>query len=267
MIGRRRPSRRRQRRAWLEGWEAVAAARLRQWGDLDREERARLGSLIEWMIRTKHWEAARGFALTQDVVVTIAAHASLLVLGLDRHVYRDVRAVVVHPSTITQRGPRATTIRGVVADGPLKVLGHALDRRGPVVVAWDAVRRDLRTPQRGHSVVLHEFAHKIDAVDGLFDGTPEISDRSQRAEWIRVCTDEYRRLRHRQTEPDPVLRAYAGQSPSEFFAVATEAFFERSIELEEHKPALYDALRGYYGQDTAARARRREAEAAWGSPR
>lgn len=231
----------------------MAAERFHHWPRLDEAERARLGSLIEWMVRTKHWEAARGFKLDQDVVITVAAHASLLLLGLDRSVYRDVRAVVVHPSTITRRGPRTTTMRGVVADGAMRVLGHALDRRGPVVLSWDAVCRDLRRPGRGHNVVIHEFAHKVDAVAGLFDGTPEISDRSQRAEWIRVCTAEYRRIRRRSGEPDPVLRSYAGQNPSEFFSVVTEAFFERPAALQEHKADLYRVLSEYYGQDPAAR--------------
>ena len=249
MVGRRR------RRAWLEGWEAVVAERLTQWPSLDDDERAGLGSLIRWMVMRKRFEAARGFELTQDVVLTIAANACLLILGLGRDAYRDVGAIIVHSSTITQRGPRATSIRGVVADGPMRVLGHALDRRGPVVIAWNAVRNDIRHPQRGHNVVVHEFAHKLDAVAGMFDGTPEIDDRSERARWIRVCTTEYRRLR-RRSEPDPVLRAYAGVSPAEFFAVVTEAFFERPAELAEAKPELYDVLRGFYRQDPADRVSR-----------
>lgn len=246
----------RRRRRWLDGWEAVAAERLAQYPTLDDEERRRLGDLVGWLVRTKHWEAARGFELTQEIVISIAAHAALLILGLDRSVYRDVRAVVVHPATITQRGPRSTTMRGVVADGPLRVLGHARDRRGPVVLSWTAISRDLRRPTRGHNVVLHEFAHKIDAVGGLFDGTPEITGRSERAEWVRVCTTEYRRLRRQRTAVDPVLRSYAGLSPSEFFAVVTEAFFLRPVELEETKPELYGLFRGYYHQDPAGRVRR-----------
>lgn len=226
--------------------------RLRHWALLDDAERDRMGELIEWMIRSKHWEAAKGFTLDREVVLTVAAHASLPILGLDRSVYRDVRAIIVHPRTITRRGPRSTTMRGVVADGAMRVLGHAGDRRSPVVLSWNAVTADLRRPGRGHNVVIHEFAHKIDAAAGFFDGTPEITDGSERAEWIRVCTAEYRHLR-RHTEPDPVLRAYGGQSPSEFFAVATEAFFEQAGALREHKPALYEVLSQYYGQDPASR--------------
>ena len=245
--------RRRARAAeWLESWPALAPAQLRHWALLDEYERARLSADVEWLVRTKHWEAARGFGLTQEIVLTVAAHAALLILGLDRRAYRDVRAIIVHPSTITQRGPRATTIPGVVADGPRRVLGHALSRRGPVVLAWDAVRRDLSDPNRGQNVVLHEMAHKIDAVDGHFDGTPEISGRTRQSEWFRVCTEELQRLR-RRSEPDSVLRPYAAQSPSEFFAVATEAFFEQPIELAEHHRALYEVFRAHYRQDPAAR--------------
>lgn len=243
--------RRRQRREWLAGWPAFAE-QLPWWSTLTAQEQARLGGDVEWLVRTKHWEASRGFDLTSEIVLTIAAHAALLILGLDRRTYRDVRAIIVHPSTITQRGVRATTVPGVVADGPLRVLGHALSRRGPVVLSWDAVRRDLRLPGRGHNVVVHEMAHKVDAVDGIFDGTPEIDDRRERAEWARVCTAELRRLRS-ATDPDPVLRPYAAENPSEFFAVATEAFFEQPTALADHKPHLYDVLRGYYRQDPASR--------------
>lgn len=207
------------------------------------------------MVRRKRFEAARGFHLTQDVVLTIAAHASLPILGLGRDAYRDVSTVIVHSGTITQRGVWATSIRGVVTAGPRRVLGHALDRRGPVVISWNAVRSDARAIHRRHNVIIHEFAHKLDAVAGMFDGTPEIDDRSERAQWIRVCTSEYRRLR-RRSEPDPVLRSYAGTNPSEFFAVATEAFFERPTELAEAKPRLYDVFRQFYRQDPAARVAR-----------
>jgi len=244
--------RRRRQRAWLDGWEAVAAERLAQWTALDDDERAVVGGHVEWLVRTKHWEAARGFELTQEMVVTVAAHAGLLLLGLDRHAFREVRAVVVHPRTVTRRGVWSTSIRGVVTDGPRRVLGHAVGGRGPVVLSWAAVERDLRQ-RDGQNVVLHELAHKLDAVDGLFDGTPELDSTAERSRWIQVCTDEYRRLR-REGPGDGPLRAYAAESPSEFFAVATEVFFERPAALRDERPELYDVFRHYYGQDPAARA-------------
>jgi hypothetical protein len=89
------------------------------------------------------------------VVLTIAAHASLLILGLDRGVYRDVRAIVVHGGTVVQHGPRATTIPGVVADGPRRLLGLAGAHRSPVVLSWPVVRDGIRHPERGRNVVVH----------------------------------------------------------------------------------------------------------------
>lgn len=230
----------------------MAATRLAQWSTLDRAERDVVGEHVEWLVRTKHWEAARGFELTQQMVVTVAAHAGLLLLGLDRRAFREVRAVVVHPHTVTRRGVWSTSIRGVVTDGPRRVLGHAVGGRGPVVLSWAAVERDLRQ-RDGQNVVLHELAHKLDAVDGLFDGTPELDTRAERARWIRVCTDEHRRLRQEGPGDGP-LRAYAAESPSEFFAVTTEVFFERPATLRQERPALYEIFRQYYGQDPAARA-------------
>ena len=238
----------RRRQRWLEGWEPVVAEVFPHWHTLDPEERVRLGELISWLVRRKRFEAARGFELTQEVVLTIAANAALLLLGLPRRTYRDVAAIIVHPRTITSRGVWSTSIRGVVTSGPRRVLGHALDRRGPVVLSWSAVRRAAP----GHNVVIHEFAHKLDAVAGMFDGTPEIDDRSERAEWIRVCTREYRRLR-RHPGQDPVLRDYAATNPAEFFAVVTEAFFERPLALAEAKPELYGVLRDFYRQDPVTR--------------
>lgn len=247
--------RRRRARRWLEGWEDVAAVGLAQWSSLDGEERALLADRVERIVRRTRWEAARGFELTQEMVVTIAANAALLALGLDRDCYRHVRAVVVHPRTFTNRGVRATSVRGVVTSAPQRLLGHARDGQGPVVLSWSAVRRDVRDPGRGQNVVVHELAHKLDAAGGLFDGTPEITDRADRAEWVQVCNREYRRLRRRD-EPDPVLRRYATTNPAEFFAVATEVFLQLPVELEEHHPELYRVLAGYYGQDPATRVRR-----------
>lgn len=250
---------RRRHREWLDGWEPVAARALPEWESLSTEELDRLRDVIPWMVRRKRWEAARGAELTQEMVITIATRAAMLLLVLDRDVYRHVKAIVVHPGTITQRGSHVTGVRGVISDGTRRVLGHAQDRRGPVVLSWRAVQDDLANPGRGHDVVAHEFAHKIDAADGLFDGTPEITDRSERARWIRTCTKEYRRLRRlvRRGEADSVLRAYGAQSPSEFFAVATEAFLHRPREMATHRPRLYRLLRSYYGQDPAGRLTRK----------
>lgn len=247
--------RRERAQRWLDGWEDLVAPALPQWSLLDDDERARFAGRLDRFVGRTRWEAARGFELTQEIVVTVAASAALLALELDRDCYRHVRAIVLHPRTFTDHGVRTTSVRGVVSRGPQRLLGHARDGQGPVMLSWQAVRRDVRHPERGQNVVVHELAHKLDSAGGLFDGTPEITDRADRAHWVQVCNREYRRLRRRD-DPDPVLRSYAKGSPAEFFAVVSEVFLMRPLELEEHHAELYQVLCGYYGQDPADRVRR-----------
>jgi Mlc titration factor MtfA (ptsG expression regulator) len=244
--------RRRSRRAGLPaGWQGVTAAAVAHWALLDEAERAELGELMDVLLRAKRWEAARGFELTDEVRVVIAAQASLLILGLGAEFYRAVGSIIVHPTTMTFRGVRPGPAAGVVTDAPLPILGQAQHQRGPVVIAWDAARADARHPERGHNVVFHEFAHKLDMLDDLVDGTPPLSDRTARERWIDVCTAEYRLLR--AGRGGHLLRAYATVNPGEFFAVATEVFFDLPGEMLEQKPDLYGVLRDFYRQDPARR--------------
>jgi len=234
-----------------EGWQEVAARRLVHFSALDADERERLGADIGRLLGEKRWEAARGFDLTEEIRLTIAAQAALLILGLDIDGYHDVRSIIVHPTTRVLTHERAGPVAGVVTDAPFPVIGQAHDRRGPVIIAWDAVHRDTRHPERGHNVVFHEFAHKLDMLDGIVDGTPPLSDQATVDQWVAVCTAEYEALR--AGTAGPLLRPYAGTNPAEFFAVATEVFFVQPVELLAEKPDLYAVLSGFYRQDPAAR--------------
>ena len=197
------------------------------------------------------WEAARGFRLTDEVRVAIGAQAALLLLGLDDGLdnYEQVTSVIVHATTIVRTGEHAWG-DGLVAEGDDPLIGEAI-HRGPVVLAWDAVVQQALQPQRGENVVLHEFAHRLDMLDGLSDGTPPLADAGELARWVTTCRATLERLRA-HTAPS-VLRAYAETNPAEFFAVATEVFFTRPVALREEDPPLYDVLRSYYGQDPATR--------------
>ena len=139
----------------------------------------------------------------------------------------------------------------MVTDEPRQISGEAAHHGGPVILAWDAVVADTRHPGRGRNVVLHEFAHKIDMLDDVIDGTPPLADRSERDNWVVVCTEAFERLR--RGVGSLVLRDYAATNPGEFFAVATEVFFTRPIELLRHEPDLYGVLRSFYRQDPAGR--------------
>ena len=240
-----------RRRHLPPDWEQITRQRVAYWNLLTRAEQDRLGELAEFLVSTKRWEAARGFALTDEVVVTIAAQAALLILELDTTYFGKVTSIIVHPSSFAIPGPRASAIVGMIADGSVPLNGEAHHDRGPVLLAWDQARFSARHRGRGHNVVLHEFAHKVDMLDGVVDGTPMLPDRVMLERWVAVCAAELESMR--AGEADPFLDDYAATDPGEFFAVATEAFFDRPIEFRAAKPALYDVLVGFYRQDTAAR--------------
>jgi Mlc titration factor MtfA (ptsG expression regulator) len=180
----------------------------------------------------------------------------VLVLGLSVDEYREVGAIIVYPTAMQSRGVYAGPVRGTVTDGVIPVLGEAHDRRGPVLLAWDQTRDAARSPGRGHNVVYHEFAHKLDMLDDLLDGTPPLARRGDFDRWLEVCTEAYEALRAGIDRPP--LQPYGATNPAEFFAVATEAFFDVPEALAQHEPRLYEVLRDFYEQDPAARIRRHE---------
>ena len=152
--------------------------------------------------------------------MTIAAQAALLVLGLDVDEYREVGAIIVYPTAMQSRGVRAGPVPGTVTDGVVPVVGEAHDRRGPVLLAWDEALEAARHPGRGHNLVLHEFAHKLDMLDNALDGTPPLGRRGDLERWVEVCTEAYEALRAGVERPP--LQPYGATNPAEFFAVATE---------------------------------------------
>jgi Mlc titration factor MtfA (ptsG expression regulator) len=233
-------------------WHGVLTHEFGHWQMLDETELRRMETLVAGFLHDTRWEAANGFELTEEHRLIIAAQASMLLLGLELDEYPQLTSVIVHPSTVRLHGDRPVG-GGVHSSGTQTLAGQA-HYRGPVVLSWAAVRRGARFPAGGQNVVYHEFAHQLDMLDGITDGTPPLGDDEQaRTRWVEVCTAAYDSVR---AEGSPVLRPYAGTNPAEFFAVATEVFFNRPLEVREHEPALYRELQRFYRQDPAARAER-----------
>ncbi len=235
-----------------EDWADVVARHVWFWSQLDEGERGGIGDAVHHLVGRNRWEAANGFELTDEMRVVIAAQAGLLVLGLDLDHFDKVGSIVVHPTTVVSRGEHRGPAPGVVSDQPVDLLGEA-ELHGPVVLAWDSVLEGAHHPEAGRNVVLHELAHKLDMLDDLVDGTPPMPDAELRDRWIEVCTAAFGRLR---AGPDPVLDDYGATDVGEFFAVATEAFFTRPVELHGTHPDLYEVYAAFYRQDPAARAGR-----------
>jgi Mlc titration factor MtfA (ptsG expression regulator) len=244
----------RQRRARLEAgftdeWRRLCARRFRWWPALSAEERARLEGRTLDLVVGFEWEAAHGFELTDEMIVTIAAQAALLALELPGDCYRQVRGVIVHPHAVVLHGEHSQ-VEGIVSDDPTPVDGQA-EYGGPVLLAWDEVLDEARHPGTGHNVVFHEFAHQLDMLDGVVDGTPPLGDPARARRWVEVCTRVYEQVV--EGRGGSALDPYAGVNPGEFFAVATETFFDAPHDLAAEHPDLYDVLRDFYRQDPATR--------------
>lgn len=222
-------------------------------------------SLVGSFVVSTRWESARGFSVDEEMRVLIASQACLLLLGLDHDDFGGASHVIVHPANVVLRGRRTIGVGRVETSAPHVLAGQA-HHRGPVLLSWSSVRAGLDRPGSAHNVVHHEFAHRLDMLDGTVDGTPPIDDPAERRRWVEVCTAAFAEL----TDPSPpdetaadpgatsrrppeVLRPYATTDPGEFFAVATEAFFARPHALRDRHPDLYRVLVGYYRQDPADR--------------
>ena len=260
--------RKRQRRKTLQkpfpqSWRDILGEMVIHYGYLDQAEKHQLEQLIQVFISEKNYEGCGGLELTDEIKVVIAAQACLLVLGLPSFQYAELQSILVYPTTVALPESRPgifTQNWGIVPD-QRAILGQAW-LRGPVILVWDAVQRDTRHPERGHNVVYHEFAHILDMRDGAADGTPELESVHLYRQWVEICSKEFFRLKKNVESGDKnLLDPYGAVHEAEFFAVATELFFDRPMRMEKDHPELYDVLRAYYQQDTAARERRhRKAE-------
>lgn len=239
-------------------WEAFVQANVAHYGVLDASERAELCATMQVFLEEKQWEGCGGLELTDEIRVTIAAQASLLLLGLDHNYYRNVASILVYPSTVVPPEHRPGVFERVSSPVAAQVplLGQAFIS-GPVILVWDAVIHAARHPGQGHNVVYHEFAHKLDMLDGTADGTPPLVDPDQFAAWVAVCSSEFLRLRLLAEQGERTfLDAYGSTNEAEFFAVATEEFFDRPLDLQLYAPDLYRVLSVYYHQDPAGRVNR-----------
>jgi hypothetical protein len=222
------------------------------------QERKHLRDLTQVFVAEKNWEGVGGLDMDDEVRVTVAAQACLLIMGLEHDLYRRVDSVVVYPHTVVTRpqSPSMFSIAGGPAEHPMPILGQAF-KRGPVILVWDAVKRGGIDPRDGHNVVYHEFAHKLDMLSGGADGVPPLADRKTYRRWIDVFTAEYEELSALRSRGRPTfLDAYALKNGAEFFAVATEHFFEQPVQMEQDHQAMYEVLADFYRQDPAARERR-----------
>lgn len=207
--------------------------------------------LVRQFIDEKEFWGSRDLRVTEEMKVIVAAQACVLVLNLTRlGLYPQTREVILYPRQF------GDTIEAVGPDGKIYKIEPTrigeVSRRGPVLLAWESVKQSALDPLDGRNVVFHEFAHALDYLDGEANGAPPLEDPDTYAEWSRIFAAEYQELvaaasRGRRTLLDP----YGAENPAEFFAVATEHFFEQGYRMKRNHPALYAQLKKFYQLDPA----------------
>jgi Mlc titration factor MtfA (ptsG expression regulator) len=235
-----------------DSWRAIVGRNVPYAARLPEAQRTALHGFMQIFLAEKRFEGCGGLEITDAIRVTIAAQACILLVGRpDADIYPTFETILVYPHAYVAP-TAARNPDGTVSEAGQARLGEAW-ARGPVVLSWDDVLGGAADVHDGHNVVFHEFAHQLDnEATGAGDGAPALPQRSLYVAWARVLGEEYAHLiddvaHHRHT----VLDGYGATNPAEFFAVASECFFEKPEPLRRRHPALYEQLQVFYQQDPA----------------
>jgi MtfA peptidase len=232
-------------------WRAIATRNLPVFRRLPRSDQAELLGHVQVFLSEKIFEGCGGLELTDEIRVTIAAQACLLLLHRETDYYPTLTTILVYPTgyAVEVEEPIAP---GIWEERNDHRLGHTGRSLNALVLAWDSVKHGAADPADGENLVLHEFAHQLDFENAADDGTPALETRGGYLAWARVMGAELEALRAAEEADEPtVLDTYGIENPSEFFAVATEAFFERPRALRARHPELYAELERFFRQDPA----------------
>lgn len=235
-----------------EAWARMLAVNAPAYRRLPDDLRAQLHGHTHVLLAEKHFEGCNGLEITDEVRVTIAGQASLLILNRETEYYPDLVTILVYPSVFYADLVEPDEGGQIVSEYTEDRSGESWEV-GVVILSWEDIAQYTSTGRAGYNLVLHEFAHQLDMENGDMDGVPRLRERARRDAWRRVFGEAYQRFEraaaaNRRTLVDP----YGAGDPAEFFAVVTESFFERPLALRREYAALYDELAAYYRVDPAS---------------
>lgn len=233
-------------------WRVILEQNLSIFRRLPAGDQGELLGHVQVFLAEKHFEGCGGLELTEEIRVTIAAQACVLLLHRETDYYPELTSILVYPSGYVAHEERHVG-GGIWEEGGEDRLGHTAPGMKALVLAWDSARHGAADPRSGANLILHEFAHQLDFENREVDGVPALDTRGEYVAWARIMSAEFEALRRAQDADTPtLLDTYGATNPAEFFAVCTEAFFERPLALRARHPALYAELRKFFRQDPAA---------------
>jgi len=242
--------RRIQQQKFPAEWEPLVRQALPIYAGLSRAQQQQLHELIKIFLARKTFVGCGGQQIDDVVRVTIAANACLLLLDRNTDCYPQLHSVLVYPSTFVVEHEQRDAI-GLVSTNSNPLVGESWSN-GKVILAWDDAQRGVTNFRDGHNVVLHEFAHELDHEDGSTNGAPILRTRGAYKSWAAVFAAEFAELQLKAVHgQESLLDKYGATNPAEFFAVATETFFERPREMQAHHAELYQELKSFYCVDPA----------------
>ena len=221
-------------------WAEIVEKNLPPYLKLSAEMQRQIQQYTKEFLYDKSFEGCGGLVLDDEIRVTIASQASLLLLNRKVRCYPKLCSVLVYPSAyVVKKENDEKSVR----------LGESW-KSGAVVLAWDSVKHGAANFADGHNLVIHEFAHQLDQEDGSGDGAPILAGPTRYAPWARVLSKEYaRHCKRVGSGKKSVMDAYGAVNPAEFFAVASETFFEKPRQLKMKQAELYDELKQFYQVD------------------
>ena len=235
-----------------ENWDQIIRDNVRHARHLTPDQQQKLRRLVQIFVVERNWEGCGGLTLTDDMKVTIATLACLLVVGMNEELlFEHVMSILVYPTGYVAPLSHVSGTSPVIDAGQPR-LGEAW-WRGPVILSWTDSLAGARTESPGRNLVLHEFAHQLDMMNGrICDGTPPLRTREQHERWVSVLGPVFDQLvEDCRSGHQGLIDCYGAKNPAEFFAVLTEKFFEQpNVLLHHHEPA-YRVLRDFYGLDSA----------------
>ena len=230
-----------------KSWLSIIESNLSIYRCLTSEQQKELLGYIQVFLKEKQFIGCLGLQITEEIKVTIAAIACLLLFSDRKTYFPNLRSVLVYPHAYIVN--ELTMNSYVVEERRVARLGESWTR-DQLVLSWEQVQQDIRNWKDGHNVILHEFAHQLDQEDGQAEGVPILPRVLDYEGWKQVMSAEYLQLCDRvENGQKTVLDSYGATSPAEFFAVATETFFEKPNQLYQKHPSLYELLQRYYRLD------------------